>query len=264
MPEAVQLEREAETARVVLHRPEVLNALDLDLAQGLVGALESVALADEVRVVIVTGEGRGFCAGGDLGWALRQPDGVASAIHRLAGAFHRAITEIRRMGKPVVAAINGVAAGAGFSLALACDFRVMARGAVLRQAYSSAGLCIDGGGTFTLPRLVGAARALEIATLDPTIDAEQALEWGLVHRLADPGQALAAALDLARDLLQRSTRSFAQSKALLDRAFQTSLEEQLEREREAIAACAASVDGQEGIRAFTEKRRPVFGKAQES
>jgi 2-(1,2-epoxy-1,2-dihydrophenyl)acetyl-CoA isomerase len=261
MSEAVKLEREGEIARVVLHRPEVLNALDLDLAQGLVDAVEAAALAGEIRVVVVTGEGRGFCAGGDLGWALRQPDGAAAAIHRLAGTFHRAVTQIRRMGKPVVAAVNGVAAGAGFSLALACDFRVMARGAVLRQAYSSAGLCIDGGGTFTLPRLVGAARALEIAALDPTIGAEQALEWGLVHRLADAGEAMAAALALAADLLQRSTSSFAASKALLDRAYQTSLEEQLEREREAIVACAASADGQEGIRAFTEKRRPVFGQA---
>lgn len=260
MAEAVRVEREAGIARVVLHRPDVLNALDLDVAQGLVDALGGVALADEIRVVVVTGEGRGFCAGGDLGWALRQPEGPAAAIHRLAGTFHRAITEIRRMGKPVVAAINGVAAGAGFSLALACDFRVMARNAVLRQAYSSAGLCMDGGGTFTLPRLAGAARAFEIATLDPAIGAEQALEWGLVNRLAGEGEALAAALELARDLLARSTSSFARTKALLDRAFETSLEEQLEREREAIVACAASADGQEGIRAFTEKRRPAFGK----
>lgn len=259
MSEAVKVERDPGIARVVLHRAEVLNALDLELARGLADAFEGLAVADEIRVVIVTGEGRGFCAGGDLGWVLRQPGGAAEAIHRLAGTFHRAITEIRRMRKPVVAAINGVAAGAGFSLALACDFRVMARNAVLRQAYSSAGLCIDGGGTFTLPRLVGAARALEIAALDPTIGAEQALQWGLVHRLADEGEALAAALDLAHDLLARSTSSFAQTKALIDRAFETPLEEQLEREREAIVACAASPDGQEGIRAFTEKRRPVFG-----
>lgn len=259
MSEAVKVERDAGIARVLLHRAEVLNALNLDLAQGLVDALEGLALDNEVRVVIVTGEGRGFCAGGDLGWALHQPNGAAAAIHQLAANFHRAIVEIRHMGKPVIAAINGVAAGAGFSLSLACDFRVMARNAVLRQAYSSAGLCIDGGGTFTLPRLVGAARALEIATLDPTINAEQALQWGLVHRLADEGEALSTALDLARDLQTRSISSFAQTKALLNRAFETPLEEQLEREREAIVACAASPDGQEGIRAFTEKRRPVFG-----
>jgi 2-(1,2-epoxy-1,2-dihydrophenyl)acetyl-CoA isomerase len=260
MAEAVRVERDGAIARVVLSRAEVLNALDLDLAKGLVDAVEGLALADEVRVVIITGEGRGFCAGGDLGWALRQPGGASAAIHVLAGNFHRAITEIRHMGKPVIAAINGVAAGAGFSLALACDFRVMARNAILRQAYSSAGLCLDGGGTFTLPRLVGAARAIEIAALDPKIDAEQALEWGLVHRLATEGEALTTALDLARDLLARSTTSFAQAKALMERTWETSLETQLERERAAIVACAASADGQEGIRAFTEKRKPVFGK----
>ncbi len=162
------------------------------------------------------------------------------------------------MDKPVIAAINGVAAGAGLSLVLACDFRVMSDVTFLRQAYTAAGLAIDGGGTFTLPRLVGSARALEIAAFDPAIDARRALEWGLVTRVVKEGLVMAEALAMAGDLMARSLTSFAWSKRLLRDSFERSLEVQLEREREAIATCAGLPDGREGIQAFIEKRKPAF------
>ena len=138
------------------------------------------------------------------------------------------------MCKPVIAAINGVAAGGGFSLALACDFRVLARTATLRQAFTSNGLCIDAGGTFVLPRLVGLARALEIAAFDEPITAEQAFAWGLVNRVVEPGQELTEAHAMARDLAKRSLHSFGWSKRLLTNAFETSLESHLEKEREGL------------------------------
>jgi 2-(1,2-epoxy-1,2-dihydrophenyl)acetyl-CoA isomerase len=262
MTQAVTIHAEDGIARVRLSRPEVLNAFDRDMAVALSEGLGPLAVDRSVRAVVLDGAGRAFCAGGNLAWVKSFPAGPGAALHQLAGLFHRSIVEIRRMDKPVVAAVNGVAAGAGFSLALACDFRVMDETAVLRQAYTAAGLSIDGGGTFTLPRLVGFARALEIAALDPKIDAETALAWGLVTRVAEAGRAEEEALALARDLTSRSLTSFAASKRLLSDGFDRPLEVQLEREREAIAACAVTPDGREGIAAFTEKRKPGFGQAE--
>jgi 2-(1,2-epoxy-1,2-dihydrophenyl)acetyl-CoA isomerase len=211
-----------------------------------------------VRGLVISGEGKAFCAGGDLKYFLGSPGGPGRAIHQTAGYFHQAILEIRRMAKPVIAAVNGVAAGGGFSLALACDFRVMGASAVLKQAYTSAGLSLDGGGSFTLPRMVGLARALEIVAFDRPISAEQALAWGLATRIVPDDQVLAAALDLAHELARRSLNSFGWAKRLLTDSFNSAFEAHLERERRGLATCAAHPDGQEGLQAFVEKRKPVF------
>jgi 2-(1,2-epoxy-1,2-dihydrophenyl)acetyl-CoA isomerase len=168
--------------------------------------------------------------------------------------------EIRRMRKPVVAAVNGVAAGGGFSLALACDFRVMAKSAVLRQAYTYYGLSIDGGGTFILPKLVGLARALEIAAFDRPISAELALKWGLVTGIVEDGQALEEATKLAQELAQGPVHSFGYSKRLFMDSFSNSFEAHLEFERVALSSCAGHAEGEEGITAFIEKRKPVFNR----
>jgi 2-(1,2-epoxy-1,2-dihydrophenyl)acetyl-CoA isomerase len=162
------------------------------------------------------------------------------------------------MPKPVLAAINGIAAGGGFSLALACDFRVMAESAVLRQGYTSNGLSIDGGGTFALPRLVGLARAIEIAAFDEPIDAAKALEWGLVTKVVSDVSVMDEALSMAQGLAKSALHSFAWSKRLFLESFNNTLETQLELERQGISDCASHPDGQEGIKAFVEKRKPMF------
>jgi 2-(1,2-epoxy-1,2-dihydrophenyl)acetyl-CoA isomerase len=162
------------------------------------------------------------------------------------------------MAKPVVAAINGIAAGGGFSLTLACDFRVMAESAVLRQGYTSNGLSIDGGGSFALPRLVGSARALEIAAFDEPISPSQALEWGLVTKVAPDSEVQKEALLILERLSRTSLHSFAWSKRLFLESFNNTLETQLELERQGISDCASHPDGQEGLKAFVEKRKPVF------
>lgn len=164
------------------------------------------------------------------------------------------------MSKPVIAAVNGVAAGGGFSLALACDFRVMASSAVLRQAYTSSGLCIDGGGTFMLPRLVGLARAMEIAAFDKPVSSEQALAIGLVTKVVEDGQAVEEAEKMAMELSQMSLHSFGWSKQLLMDSFHTAFETHIERERAGLCSCASHADGREGLQAFAEKRKPVFNK----
>jgi 2-(1,2-epoxy-1,2-dihydrophenyl)acetyl-CoA isomerase len=162
------------------------------------------------------------------------------------------------MEKPVVAAINGIAAGGGFSLALACDFRVMAQSATLRQAYTSSGLSIDGGGSFALPRLVGLARAMEIMAFDQPISSARALEWGLVTKVVPDEELLSTTLTMLNDLSKTALHSFAWSKKLMSNSFHNTLETQLELERQGISDCAAHPHGQEGIRAFVEKRKPSF------
>jgi 2-(1,2-epoxy-1,2-dihydrophenyl)acetyl-CoA isomerase len=162
------------------------------------------------------------------------------------------------MSKPVIAAVNGIAAGGGFSLALACDFRVMDESAILRQAYTSNGLCIDGGGTFMLPRLVGLARALEIVAFDKPISSEQALAWGLTTKVVEDRRSVEAAVEMAHELASGSLNSFGWSKQLLTDSFNMAFEAQIERERAGLCNCAAHPDGKEGLQAFVEKRRPVF------
>ena len=258
MSELVELTHHNGIAEVALNRPQAFNAFNYDMVSQLADELTVLAGDDRVRAVILTGKGKAFCAGGDLKWALSHANGPAAAFHILAAQFHLAIVEIRRMKKPVVAAINGVAAGGGFSLALACDFRVMDESAVLNQAYTSAGLCIDGGGTFTLPRLAGYARALEIAAFDKPISASRALDWGLVTKVVADGKALDEAVAMARDLGGRSLNSFAWTKKLITDSFNTPFETQIEMERAALEACADHPDGREGLRAFSEKRKPKF------
>jgi 2-(1,2-epoxy-1,2-dihydrophenyl)acetyl-CoA isomerase len=163
------------------------------------------------------------------------------------------------MNKPVIAAVNGIAAGGGFSLALACDFRIMDKSAVLRQAYTSNGLSIDGGGTFTLPRLVGLARALEIVAFDRPISSQQALAWGLATKVVEDGHSVKEAVEMACELAGGSLNSFGWSKQLLTDSFDTAFEAQLERERAGLRSCAAHPDGKEGLQAFVEKRKPAFG-----
>jgi 2-(1,2-epoxy-1,2-dihydrophenyl)acetyl-CoA isomerase len=243
---------------VTLQRPDAYNAFDLAMIERFASTMVSLGADEAVRAVVVTGAGRAFCAGGDLRWATGFEAGLPAAFHTLAAAFHVAICEIRRMPKPVIAALNGIAAGGGFSLALACDFRVMASSAVLRQAYTSSGLCLDGGGTFTLPRLVGMARALEIAALDPAIDSAQALAWGLATRVVPDAELLASSQAFAAELAQRSVHAFAACKALLTDSSDTSLETQLERERASLSRCAAHREGVEGLAAFVARRKPRF------
>jgi 2-(1,2-epoxy-1,2-dihydrophenyl)acetyl-CoA isomerase len=168
----------------------IVEVFDLDMIELLARHLIRLAMDDSVSVLLISGEGKAFCSGGDLKWALNFPKGPAVAFHELAARYHQAVLEILRMRQPVVAAVNGIVAGGGFSLALACDFRVMAQSATLRQSYTSNGLCIDGGGTFTLPRLVGLAHALEIVAFDKPISSEQALVWGLVTKVAEDGRVL--------------------------------------------------------------------------
>lgn len=260
MKQFISIAYHQDIAQIALNRPEAYNAFHIEMITELARQLTRIATDPAVRGVVLCGEGKAFCAGGDLKWAVGFAERAGASFHALAAQFHAAIVEIRRMKKPVAAAIHGVAAGGGFSLALACDFRVMESSAVFRQAYTSSGLCIDGGGTFSLPRLVGLARAMEIAAFDQPISSEQALAWGLVTRVVPDGTAREAASTLLAPIVHGSLHSFGWSKRLLADAFDHSLEYQLELEREGLEACAEHPDGRQGLTAFIEKRKPVFGR----
>ena len=258
MNEVLKLEVAEGIAKVTLNRPKVYNAFDLDSIQMFSEMLIELAMDKHVACVIITGEGKAFCAGADLNWLSGYGKGYGEALHELTARYHQAILEIRRMPKPVIAAINGIAAGGGFSAALACDFRIMEASAVLRQVYTTNGLSIDGGGTFTLPRLVGLARAMEIMAFDRPISSSQALSWGLVTEVVEDGQSLNRAVELAADLKRIPLSSFAACKKLMTDSFNTSFENQLERERDSLSWCADQPNGHEGITAFLEKRRPLY------
>lgn len=260
MNEVVLVTLHDSIAQLTLNRPESYNALNIETAQALTRALLDFGTDPAVHGVIITGGGAAFSGGGDIKYALAHPHGPAAAFHELATQVHVCVTEIRRLHKPVIAAINGVAAGGGFALALACDFRIMTASARLKQGFTSNALCIDAGGTFMLPRLVGLARALEIAAFDEPISSEQALAWGLVTQVVPDAQLLDAALEMAGTLACKSLHTFGHVKTLLTDAFDTPWEAQLERERRGLAACAGHADGLEGMRAFLEKRPPRYNR----
>jgi 2-(1,2-epoxy-1,2-dihydrophenyl)acetyl-CoA isomerase len=258
MDDPVLTQQHGSILEIALNRPEAYNALNLDLMKMLGGVLSSAAADQAIKGIFITGRGKAFCSGGDLKWINQQTEDPGSVLYTLAPAFHLSITEIRRMEKPVVAAINGIAAGGGFSLALACDFRVMAQSTILRQAYTSSGLSIDGGGSFALPRLVGLARAMEIMAFDNPISSAKALEWGLVTKVVPDNEVVQEALAMLHTLTEGALHSFAWSKKLMTDTFNNTLETQLELERQGISDCAAHPNGKEGIRAFVEKRKPSF------
>lgn len=259
MSESIEIKLYGNIAEVALNRPEAYNTFNLEMVTNLAKHLTRLATDTSVKGIALTGRGKAFCGGGDIKWAVQYSERLGSSFHTLASQYHLAILEIRRMKKPVVAALNGAAGGGGFSLALACDFRIMEKSAILRQAYTSNGLCIDGGGTFTLPRLVGLARAMEIAAFDEPISSEQALDWGLVTKVVEDGKALKEAINMLNHLAQGSLNSFSWSKKLLTDSFNNTFESHLEMERVGLSDCANHPDGQEGLKAFIEKRKPKFG-----
>jgi 2-(1,2-epoxy-1,2-dihydrophenyl)acetyl-CoA isomerase len=258
MTNPIDTEQRGNILAIALNRPDAYNALNLEMMKMLSEALASAATDPAIEGVLLTGNGKAFCSGGDLKWISQQADSAGAVLYRLAPEFHNSIERIRRMEKPIVAAINGIAAGGGFSLALACDFRVMGESAVLRQAYTSSGLSMDGGGSFALPRILGLAKAMEIMAFDSPISAAEALEWGLVTKVVPDDQVIPETLGMLSTLTQGALHSFAWSKRLMLESFSNTLDTQLELERQGISDCAAHPNGQEGIKAFIEKRKPNF------
>lgn len=251
---------DAGVALITLNRPQEGNALTLELAQELLEVATLCDTSPHVRAVVLTANGKMFCAGGDLKVFAAQGDGLEAYVKAVTQALHGAISRFNWMDAPVIAAINGTAAGGGFSLALTTDLALAAASAKFTLAYTKAGLVPDCGASYFLARSVGLRRAKEMALLNPLLNAEQALDWGIVNRVLPDAEVLPAALDLARQLAAGSLPASGEAKRLILSGASESLESQMERESRAIAAMAASADGREGVAAFIEKRPPRFAK----
>lgn len=244
---------------ITLNRPDKLNAFIGHMRRDLAEALEHAGSDRNVRVVIITGAGRAFCAGGDVAFMAELMERHDSEeFARILGAGRRVINAIRSMTKPVIAAINGPAAGAGFNLALACDLRIASNNATFSQSFTKIGLHPDWGGTYFLPRLVTPNKACELFFLGDTIDAAEAGRLNLVNRVVAPEELEAVTLQLAERLRAAPPIALAAMKHAVYRSSGADLEEMLRYETESQLRCFESEDGHEGVHAFFEKRDPQF------
>jgi len=257
--ETILFDTDRNVATITLNRPDALNGLTIQMTEELAHALIRCRADANVRAVIVKGAGRGFCAGGDVkafGESLRADP--LTPMRTLAMYLHASVAEMRRMEKPIIAQVHGVAAGAGMSLALACDLTIAAETARFVVAYGKVGLSPDGGLTYFLPRLVGPKRALEMFYTGDPIDAGEALRLGLVNRVVPDAELERETQALAQRLAQGPTLALARAKELVYRSLSESLETQLENERGLLGLSTLSEDFREGVQAFIEKREPKF------
>jgi 2-(1,2-epoxy-1,2-dihydrophenyl)acetyl-CoA isomerase len=250
----VEVTREGAVVTITLNRPDVLNALNRSVHDGLHRALEE-AQDNSIRAVVITGAGRGFCVGQDL---QEFAAGAGDVADNLRSNYHRNILAIRGLEKPVIAAVNGPAAGAGLSLALACDIRIAADAATFVPAFINIGLVPDSGGSFFIARLLGPARAFEWMSSGRRLAAAEAHAWGLVSEVVEADGLSERAAALAAELAALPTLGVGMTKRLFDRSPNATLEEQLEWEAQLQTAATQTADFREGVAAFLEKRPPDF------
>lgn len=248
-------QREGALVRLTLNRPDALNALDVPMARALALVASELAVDPSVRCVVLQGAGRGFCAGGDL---LKMKAAPVALANELIEALHAAIVSLCTMRAPLLASVHGVVAGAGMSLLLACDLAVAAEGTRFNLAYVNIGASCDGSSSWSLPRLVGLRKALEIAILGETLDAAEALRLSLVNRVVPAAELEAQTSALAQRLAEGPSQAIGEIKRLLRDSLQTGLREQLDAEAAAFLRCAATQDFGAGLDAFVAKRPPHY------
>ncbi len=252
-------ERDAHLAVIMLNRPDTLNSFTAAMHEELAQVMQEVQSDPDIRAVLLTGMGRGFCAGQDLNDRATSPDSgppdLGAAIENYWNPLIRSITE---MPKPVICAVNGVAAGAGASIALACDIVLAARSASFVQVFSKIGLIPDSGGSWNLPRALSLPRAKALAMLGDKLPAEQAEQWGMIWRCVDDESLMEEAKAMASELSQRPTQALAAIKQIFASSSTMPLPEHLEIEKQTMARLGKSDDYAEGVSAFIEKRKPVF------
>ena len=259
MTDSILVEQRPGWRKLTLNRPDKLNALTEAMMTGLLAALDAAAADPGCRAVLLTGAGRGFCAGQELSPALMPGPGGPPDLGGLADAFHhRVVRRIRSLELPMVCAVNGVAAGAGAGFALACDIVLAGRSASFVQVFGRIGLVPDSGSSFFLPRLVGDARARALAMLTEPVSAEQAEAWGMIWQAVDDDALAAAAEALTARLATQATEALAMTKQLFNASGSNDLDAQLDLERDLQAVAGRTADYAEGVRAFLEKRKPAF------
>lgn len=255
----IRLDIEAGVATLTLSRPDCLNSFNVDMHGEVAEALEQLSQDEAVRVLVLTGSGRGFCAGQDLSDRTVAPSDTPRDLGESIERYYAPLVcRLRSMPKPVIAAVNGVAAGAGANIALACDIVIAARSASFIQAFSKIGLMPDSGGSFFLPRLLGNARAMGLALLADKLSAEQAAAWGLIWRCVDDADFAAEVASTARQLAAGPTLAYARIKQAMHAAERNTLEQQLELERTFQRELGYSADYGAGVAAFMAKRTAQF------
>jgi 2-(1,2-epoxy-1,2-dihydrophenyl)acetyl-CoA isomerase len=242
-------------AYLTLNRPDRFNAFNEELSKEFMEALKMVEKDPEIRVVVLTGAGKAFCSGQDLKDIAGQKRSLAESIEK---RYNPMIKKVCGIEKPFICKLNGVAAGAGASLALACDFIIASTESSLIEAFVNIGLVLDSGSSFFLPRLVGKQKAFEIATLGEKISASQAFEWGMVNRLVEPTELEAETEKIAFKYAKSATKAIGLMKRMLNKSFNSSLEEMLEAEKYCQEIAGNSEDYREGVNSFNEKRKPEF------
>ncbi len=256
--ENIQFTVEDGVACLTLNRPDSLNSFTAAMHAEVAEVLKQAAEDSAVRAVVITGAGRGFCAGQDLNDRNVAPGERVDLGDSVEKFYNPLIRRITSMEKPVLCAVNGVAAGAGANIALACDLVFAARSAKFVESFAMLGLIPDSGGTWHLPRLVGMARAKGMAMLMPKISAEQAKEWGLIWEVVDDDALLSTVMDLAKHLATQPTKGFAFTKQAFSASMTNSLDQQLELEKELMRTAGFTEDYAEGVKAFLEKRKPEY------
>lgn len=257
--ETVNIYRSGAVAKLELNRPDRMNAWNKALGLELLDSVRDLAQDKSVRAVLITGAGRAFSSGADLKDGTdRTPAGHQDVYSVLTGRYHPIITGIRNMAKPVVAAVNGAAAGIGLSLALACDLVIAAESAYFLLAFVNIGLVPDGGSSLLVPSRIGFARAAELALLGERLPAPKALEWGLINQVWPDAELSAKADELVSKFADGPTRSYAGTKRQLNKWLYEQIDGQLEFEAQIQQEMAESGDFAEGVAAFTEKRKPRF------
>jgi 2-(1,2-epoxy-1,2-dihydrophenyl)acetyl-CoA isomerase len=255
----VKVERGGGVATLTLNRPDAYNALDLALGRELFQASIELDEDPAVRCVVITGSGKAFCAGGDVKSFVDNLGRIGAHIKELTTYLHGAISRLCRSDKPVIMAVNGVAAGGGFSLALSGDLVVAAESAKFTMAYSRIAATPDGSSSYFLPRLVGVRRSLELYLTNRPLSAREALEWGMITRVVDDAELAASVSTLARELAQGPSKAFGAAKRLFHQSTWESLETQMELEAQAIAASGRTEDFRAGVTAFADKKPlPTF------
>ena len=258
MSDAVVLEVQDQIATLTFNRPALMNAMDLDMIVSLKTATEAVAEDARVRLLVLRGAGGNFLAGGDVSVFYQHLEALPALIVKEAREFHFTILALRSMPKPVLAVVEGACAGAGMSMLAAADLAICADTAKFTLAYSNLGASPDGGSSYFLPRLLGYRKALQLAFLPDRFDAHTALELGLVNWAVGAAELEQRSGAIMQRLAAGPTIAFAKTKALMNRAFDASLESQLEAEAQSFAECARTADLRAGVRAFVEKRKPTF------
>ncbi len=258
--ENIRFDSNGGVATLTLHRPERLNSFTVAMHEEVRDALGRVAGDTGTRALILTGAGRGFCAGQDLNDRAVSPDGPRPDLGDSIDRYYKPLVlALRNLEKPVIAAVNGVAAGAGANIALACDVVLAARSASFIQSFSKLGLVPDSGGTYWLPKLLGPARALGLAWFGDRIGAEQAEQWGLIWKCVDDDDLMSTTLELAGRLAGGPTRGFVRTRQAMRMAEHNTIEQQLDLERDFQRELGAGADYLEGVTAFLQKRAPRFG-----